>query len=89
MAKGHAFTMERLVEIFEGVFAPLTCVVERVNYGNQINFEARDGTKTLVKGSIASGLAQKDYNLRIQIMRARRDVEAQGGKLDAWEMPLA
>ena len=89
MAKGHTFTMERLVEIFEGAFAPLKCLAEWVNYGNQITFEVRDGTKTLVKGSVASGPAQKDYNLRTQITRARRDVEAQDGKLDPWEMPSA
>jgi hypothetical protein len=85
---GQTFTMERAAEIFAGAFKPRACDVKTVNVGTRIEYEVSDGKRTLVKGSIPSeDLAQKDYNLRNTIMRARRDVEAQGYKLVAWEMP--
>ena len=38
---------------------------------------------------IPSDLAQKDYNLRSEIMRARQDVQDLGYELHTWEMPSA
>jgi hypothetical protein len=86
---GQTFTMQRSAEIVGGAFAPLSCVATTVGFGTRVELEVTDGTKTLVKGSIPPDLAQKDYNLRNEIMRYRRAVEAQGYKLDAWEMPSA
>jgi hypothetical protein len=86
---GQTFTMGRAAEIVGGAFAPLPCVATTVGFGTRIELEVTDGKKTLVKGSIPPDLAQRDYNLRNEIMRYRRVVEAQGMKLDAWEMPSA
>ena len=85
--QGRSFTMQRSAEIVGGAFAPLPCISTTVGFGTRVEFEVTDGKQTLVKGSIPPDLAQKDYNLRNEIMRYRRAVEAHGMKLDAWEMP--
>jgi hypothetical protein len=85
--QGHKFTMQRSAEIVGGAFAPLPCISATVGFGTRVEFEVTHGKQTLVKGSIPPDLAQKDYNLRNEIMRYRRAVEAHGMKLDAWEMP--
>ena len=87
--QGHTFTMQRSAEIVGGAFAPLPCVAATVGFGTRVAFEVTDGRKTVVKGSIPPDLAQKDYNLRNEIMRYRLAVEAQGVKLGPWEMPSA
>jgi hypothetical protein len=85
--QGHTFTMQRSAEIVGGAFAPLPCVAATVGFGTRVAFEVTDGKTTIVTGSIPPDLARKDYNLRNEIMRYRRAVEAQGMELDAWEMP--
>jgi hypothetical protein len=62
-------------EIIAGAFKPLSCVAKMANLGARIDYEVTNGKKILVKDSVPSGaLAQKDYNLRNTIMRARRTV---------------
>src|SRR5262249_30454215 len=85
--KGRTFTMERAAEILGGAFKPLPCVATTVNFDSRIEFEVTDGTKSIVRRRIPSDLAQKDYNLRSEIMRARQDVQDLGYELAAWEMP--
>jgi len=87
VTSGYTFTMQRSAEIVGGAFAPLPCVAATVGFGTRVEFEVTNGKKTIVKGSIPPDLAQKDYNLRNEILRYRRAVEAQGMKLDGWEMP--
>jgi hypothetical protein len=87
--QGHTFTMQRSAEIVGRAFAPLPCVAATVGFSTRVAFEVTDGKKTIVKGSIPPDLAQKDYNLRNEIMRYRRAVEAQGVKLAPWEIPSA
>jgi hypothetical protein len=87
--KGATFDIQRAAEIVEGAFAPLTCVARPVNYDSQIEFEVSDGAKTVLKRTIPSDFAHKDYNLRTQIMGARRVIEEKGVKLVPWEMPSA
>jgi hypothetical protein len=87
--KGRMFTMDRAAEIVAGAFEPLPCVAITVNFASRLEFEVTNGTKLIVRRRIPSDLAQKDDNLRSEIMRARQDVEDLGYKLDAWEMPSA
>jgi hypothetical protein len=84
---GQTFAIHRAAEIVEAPFAPLTCVARSVNYDSQIEFEVSDGTKTVLKRTIPSEFAHKDYNLRTQIVGARRAIEAHGVTLAPWEMP--
>jgi hypothetical protein len=86
-SRGHTFSMQRSAEIVGGAFAPLPCIAKTVGFSTRVAFEVSDGKKTIVKGSIPPDLAQKDCNLRNEIMRYRRAVESQGIKLDGWEMP--
>jgi hypothetical protein len=85
---GQTFSMERAAEIVQGAFSPLHCVAQTVNFGSRIEFEVTDDVnKRIFKGSITADLAQKDYNLRTQILGFRRSIEDQGIKLDPWELP--
>jgi hypothetical protein len=85
--KGQTFSMERAAEIVEEAFHPLDCVARTPNSGSQIEFEVTQSDRTLLKHTIPSSLANKDYTLRSQIMAARRLVEELGIRLDPWEMP--
>jgi hypothetical protein len=59
-----------------------------INIGTHIEFEVTQGGRTLLKHTIPSSLAEREYTLRRQIMDARRIVEAAAGmRLDPWEMP--
>jgi len=87
--KGRTFTMERAAEIVGGAFKPLRCVATTVNFASRVEFEVTNGTKSIVRRRIPSDLAQKDYNLRSEIMRARQDVQDLGYELHTWEMPSA
>ena len=87
MTTGQAFTIDRAAEIVRGAFTPLDCVVETVNLARQIEFLVTHGTQEVFKGTIPAALAQKDYDLRAQIMRARDAIDHQGILLFPWEMP--
>jgi hypothetical protein len=86
---GRTLSSEQALQILGGAFKPLSCVAQSQNVGTQIVFEVSDGTKRLLKQGIPAALAHKDYNLRTQIMGARRAIEEKGVKLAPWEMPSA
>ncbi len=85
--EGQTFIIERAAEIVGDAFRPLECIAQTVNFGSRIEFEVSDNGKRVLKNSIPSDLAHKDYNLRTQIIAARRVIEEQGRRLDPWEMP--
>ncbi len=86
---GRILSSERAINILGGAFKPLCCVAQTQNVGTQIVFEVTDGTKRILKQGIPAALAHKDYNLRTQIIGARRAIEEKGVKLAPWEMPSA
>ena len=84
---GKTLCNEQAINILGGAFKPLHCVAETQNVGTRIVFEVSDGTKRILKQGIPAALAHNDYNLRTQIMGARRAIEEKGVKLAPWEMP--
>jgi hypothetical protein len=77
------------INILGVAFRPLYCVAQTQNVGTLMVFEVTEGTKRILKQGIPVALAHKDYNLRTQIMGARRAIENKGVKLAPWEMPSA
>jgi hypothetical protein len=85
----RTLSSEQAFNILGGAFRPLYCVAQTQNVGTLIVFEVTDGTKTILKQGIPAALAHKDYNLRTQIIGARRVIEDKGVKLAPWEMASA
>jgi hypothetical protein len=86
---GRTLSNEQAIDILGVAFRPLYCVAQTQNVGTLMVFEGTDGTKRILKQGIPAALAHKDYNLRTQIMGARRAIEEKGIKLAPWEMPSA